>query len=83
MTKQEFMDKAKKSKDEEKVLQLMLGMSKTQLLTTLRHLKMVHKTLYTTEMRSTTLGELTETVLIAHTFMEEGQIDNYGMENKK
>lgn len=77
------MDNSNKSKQEIMMLSLMLGMSKTQLLTTLRHLKMVHKVLYTTEMRQTSLEDLCMTVLLTHTFMEEGKIDNYGMENKK
>lgn len=78
MKKQEFMDKQSKTKEEIKILTLMLAMSKTQLLTALRHLKMMHKALYTTEMRQTDLETLLQITETAHTFMEEGEITEYG-----
>lgn len=76
MTKQEFMDKAKKNTAEQQILMLMLGMSKTQLLTALRHLKMINKVLYTTEMKQTTLDALLKGVEIAWEYMENGKIEN-------
>lgn len=77
MTKQEFMDKKSKNSTEINVLQLMLGMSKTQLLTTLRHLKMVTKALYTTDMKKATVEELLKQVTTAWEFMESDKIENY------
>lgn len=73
MTKQEFMDKKKTTTADFNVLQLMLGMSKTQLLTTLRHLKMINKTFYTTESKQTTLQTLLIQVETAWNFMEHGK----------
>lgn len=73
MKKQEFLDKTEKTNQETATLQLMLGMSKTQLLTLKRHLNMADKTLYTTSMKAITFAELNEAVTEAFNYHEYGQ----------
>lgn len=79
------MDQKVKNKQELNILQLMLGMSKTQLLTLNRHLKMAQKTLYTTDMRTVTLSELVLQVEQAHAYLDEKTQENVTnqMENGK